>query len=74
MNILQVVIIVFLILEILNVVVLYTKPGMKEGNGIGIFKAFEAVVNRKNDKNHPDPGQYKKGGALRKNRLKNSLL
>jgi len=43
MNILQVVIIVFLILETLNVLVLYRNPTMKEGNGIGIFKIIDDI-------------------------------
>lgn len=48
MNILQVVIIVFLILETLNVLVLYRNPAMKEGNGIGIFKVLEDVEKDEN--------------------------
>lgn len=43
MNILQVVIIVFLILETLNVLVLYRNPTMKEGNGIGMFKVVNDI-------------------------------
>ena len=48
MNVLQIVIIVFLVLELLNVLVLYTRPGMKEGNGIGIFKAYADVEKDEN--------------------------
>lgn len=43
MNILQVVIIVFVVLESLNIVVLYLKPEMKEGNGIGVFKTLHEI-------------------------------
>lgn len=47
MNILQIVIIVFLVLETLNVLVLYRNPRMKEGNGIGIFKVVGELENDK---------------------------
>lgn len=43
MNILQVVILVFVVLEILNIVVLYTSPTMMEGNGLGIFKKIHEI-------------------------------
>jgi hypothetical protein len=43
MNILQVVISVFLVLESLNVIVLYRQPSMKQGNGIGVFKVVEEI-------------------------------
>jgi len=43
MNILQVAIIVFCFLEGLNILVLYTKPMMKKGNGIGVFKVLNEV-------------------------------
>lgn len=43
MNVLQVVILVFVVLEILNILVLYTSPTMKEGNGIGIFKKIHEI-------------------------------
>ena len=43
MNILQIIIIVFCVLELLNILVLYTKPTMKEGNGIGIFKTVHEI-------------------------------
>lgn len=43
MNILQVVIIVFVVLEILNICVLYFSPFRKEGNGIGVFKTVEGI-------------------------------
>ena len=48
MNILQVVIIIFLILEGLNVLVLYRKPIMQQGNGIGIFKVVDDVEKNEN--------------------------
>jgi hypothetical protein len=43
MNILQIVIAVFLVLETLNIIVLYKKPMMKQGNGVGIFKVIEDI-------------------------------
>jgi len=43
MNILQGVIIVFCLLETLNILVLYTKPTMTKGNGIGVFKVLSEV-------------------------------
>ena len=43
MNILQIVICVFLLLETLNIIVLYRKPDMKQGNGLGIFKVLEDI-------------------------------
>lgn len=43
MNILQVVIIVFCILEGLNILVLYTSPKMDKGNGVGIFKIIHEL-------------------------------
>lgn len=41
MDILSIVLIVFLGLELLNVITLYLSPGSKRANGLGIFKAFE---------------------------------
>ena len=41
MDILTVVLIVFLVLELANVIILYLAPETKTGNGLGIFKAFE---------------------------------
>lgn len=41
MNILSLVIIVFLVLETLNVLMLYFTPGTKRGNGLGVFNAYE---------------------------------
>ena len=46
MNILQVAIIFFCFLEALNILVLYTKPMMKKGNGIGIFKVLSEIDER----------------------------
>jgi len=43
MNILQIIIIVFCVLETLNIIVLYSKPTMKEGNGLGVFKALNEI-------------------------------
>ena len=41
MNIISIVISAFIILEILNVLILYFAPESKKGNGLGIFKAYE---------------------------------
>lgn len=41
MNILQIAITVFICLELMNVTMLYFKPGSKIGNGIGVFNAYE---------------------------------
>jgi len=41
MNILSIVIIAFLVLETLNVMLLYFTPDSNRGNGMGAFKAFE---------------------------------
>jgi hypothetical protein len=41
MTILSVAIVLFIILETLNVITLYFKPGSKMGNGLGVFTAWE---------------------------------
>lgn len=41
MNILTITIILFIILECLNVVTLYFNPDSKMGNGLGVFNAWE---------------------------------
>ena len=41
MNVLTIGIIIFIILELMNVGMLYFKPGSKLGNGIGVFNAWE---------------------------------
>ena len=41
MNILSIAIIIFVILESLNVVTLYFNPGSRLGNGLGVFNAWE---------------------------------
>jgi hypothetical protein len=41
MNILQVGILIFTIIEIGNVLMLYFKPGSKIANGVGVFNAWE---------------------------------
>lgn len=41
MNILQIGIIVFSVIETLNVLMLYFAPGMKQGNALGVFKAWD---------------------------------
>ncbi len=40
MNVLQITITLFLVLESLNILVLYTNPSTKKGNGVGIFKVI----------------------------------
>ena len=41
MNILSIVIVIFLVLETLNVLTLYFAPGTSRGNGLGVFNAYE---------------------------------
>ncbi len=41
MNILQIAMIVFIFLELMNITMLYFNPGSKIGNGIGVFNAYE---------------------------------
>ncbi len=41
MNILSIAILLFLVLEISNVIMLYFTPGTKKGNGLGVFNAYE---------------------------------
>jgi len=41
MNILSIAILLFLVLETLNVIMLYFTPGTKKGNGLGVFNAYE---------------------------------
>ena len=45
MSILSIAIIIFLILESLNVLTLYFNPGSQMGNGIGVFNAWEKSKN-----------------------------
>lgn len=42
MNILSAAICIFILLELMNVSMLYFNPGSKLGNGIGVFNAWEA--------------------------------
>ena len=42
MNILSIAIMIFIILESLNVVILYFNPGSRMGNGLGVFNAWES--------------------------------
>jgi len=44
MNILQVGIAAFLVIETLNVLMLYFAPGMKKGNALGVFKAWNRAL------------------------------
>jgi len=41
MNMLSIAIIIFLVLETLNVFMLYFTPGTRRGNGLGVFNAYE---------------------------------
>lgn len=41
MNILKIVLILFILLELSNVLMLYFTPGTKRGNGMGVFTAWE---------------------------------
>jgi hypothetical protein len=41
MTILTISIIAFLVLETLNVLMLYFTPGTRRGNGLGVFNAYE---------------------------------
>lgn len=41
MSIISIAIIIFIILESLNVLTLYFKPGTNMGNGVGVFNAWE---------------------------------
>ena len=41
MNILSIAIIIFILLESLNVLTLYFQPGTRLGNGVGVFNAWE---------------------------------
>ncbi|BES63758.1 hypothetical protein SANA_01970 [Gottschalkiaceae bacterium SANA] len=45
MNILQLAMAVFIFLELMNITMLYFKPGSKIGNGIGVFNAYEKSKN-----------------------------
>ena len=41
MDALSTAIVVFVVLESLNIILLYFAPGSKKGNGVGVFNAFE---------------------------------
>lgn len=41
MSIISIAIIIFIILESMNISILYFKPDSKMGNGVGVFKGFE---------------------------------
>ncbi len=42
MNILQIAIMIFAIIEVGNIMMLYFMPGSRMGNGVGVFNAWEA--------------------------------
>ena len=50
MNILQIGILIFSIIETLNVLMLYFSPGMKLGNALGVFKAWDTAQKDENMK------------------------
>ena len=50
MLILNIAIIIFIIMESLNVFVLYFNPKMSVGNGVGVFNGFHKTQNDKNEK------------------------
>lgn len=52
MNILSIAIIIFILLESLNVLTLYFNPGSQLGNGLGVFNAWEK------SKSDPDMHQF----------------
>jgi len=41
MNVLMIVLGIFSCIELLNIIMLYTKPEVQYGNGVGVFKAWE---------------------------------
>ena len=41
MNILQIVIMIFVVIECLNIMILYGKPSSKIGNGVGVFNDYD---------------------------------
>ena len=45
MNILQIAILVFVIIESLNILTLYFNAGSRIGNGLGVFDAYEQSIN-----------------------------
>ncbi len=47
MNILQIGILVFVFIEVLNVMVLYFNPTFKYGNGVGVFNVYHEVIKDK---------------------------
>lgn len=55
MNYIKVAMILFVILESLNVIIMYFKPDFKQGNGVGVFRAYEKSTS---DPNVHDLVQY----------------
>lgn len=45
MNILEIGISIFIVIETLNILMLYYSPGMKKGNALGVFKAWHKAQN-----------------------------
>lgn len=50
MNILDIAIILFILMESSNVIILYFKPEFKYGNGVSVFKDYE--LSKNNEHNH----------------------
>ncbi len=49
MNILDFAIIIFILLELSNVIILYFKPDFKYGNGVSVFNAWNKMKEDEND-------------------------
>lgn len=47
MNVLQIGILVFIVIEIMNVSILYLKPGSRIGNGVGVFNSYHKAMKDK---------------------------
>ncbi|NCB03398.1 MAG: hypothetical protein EOM67_14770 [Spirochaetia bacterium] len=48
MNIMEIGILIFIIIETLNILLLYFAPGMKMGNALGVFKAWDKAQEDEN--------------------------
>ncbi len=44
MNVLQIGILVFIVIEVMNVLILYLKPGSRIGNGVGVFNGYHNAM------------------------------
>ncbi len=50
MNLLEIGILIFITIEILNILLLYFAPSMKIGNALGVFKAWDTAQEDQNMK------------------------